>query len=816
MDPGSFCGPPLPIPEDMETNYTFKAPWYIGKGRANSGSLGIWASFLQAVGVTAESNFDWNNAKDVSHTCERLDTYSIEPTDDYVKESVKAVATEAVKRRERLFMVTGVKIARGAVGSISSSRRVWGGARVGFGGESLGVPFDGGPQFNISRDIYDEETYGESSDFVFAYRVRRIIYPKGGWESTHAGSSIVGSSIVNYGLHEAHVGVSVSIGSRTSPFNPRLEFSEGDEAEIPGPLLVGYPSTWQDVCEREGKGSVQDGRAKHEVVVSPEVGHFSVSSGARVDVSSEINGFILGDDRFALEEFGHQANLIPFVDDSCEDVQPTSLLTLDSLHQKVLHLESSMQDIRAQLVKLQSGRDSAHQSVIEQSASPQASTNSRVLMDEIEPADQHVHAAPAEVIRRVACQVTGDLRRAFHTKEDVVRMGMLNATTAETLVKSFIRRRRHVLFINDESDLVTRGSLIQTSPFLHAVLCSHEMRFTHTSQTDALKHRQVYEHMRNMLGQVVLGSPLHLEEITGVLICSLFAGSPSLASEWYLFTAGDAMHSVLGYSPANQCWDFHKAGPSINENLGKHMLEPSAKEDCVKPTFTNDGFSSKFAIWKQQYGYLLDLPTGLMLKFSYCIANVILAKRTLDRVEADALNLASSLSPQTSRSSTVNLQDPSTKSLQGHVYELSFRVIQAFIAIPSSSSGDLPEFHSLCVAYALLILGQYDELPPAVAKNELYSALQEMRRRCSESNAYSVAVRLSVERAWDNFLRVDGVNSVEVVRHESQFHNHAAQSTSANKACHNSGVGGQVESLELDFFFNGGYLDLLDVDNFLV
>ncbi|KAF5719137.1 hypothetical protein FPRO06_04005 [Fusarium proliferatum] len=240
------------------------------------------------------------------------------------------------------------------------------------------------------------------------------------------------------------------------------------------------------------------------------------------------------------------------------------------------------------------------------------------------------------------------------------------------------------------------------------------------------------------------------------------------------------------------------------------------KEDCVKPTFTNDGFSSKFAIWKQQYGYLLDLPTGLMLKFSYCIANVILAKRTLDRVEADALNLASSLSPQTSRSSTVNPQDPSTKSLQGHVYELSFRVIQAFIAIPSSSSGDLPEFHSLCVAYSLLILGQYDELPPAIAKNELYSALQEMRRRCSESNAYSVAVRLSVERAWENFLRVDGVNSVEVVRQESQFHNHAAQSTSANKACHNSGAGGQVESLDLDFFFNGGYLDLLDVDNFLV
>ncbi|KAH7167535.1 hypothetical protein DER46DRAFT_625356 [Fusarium sp. MPI-SDFR-AT-0072] len=235
---------------------------------------------------TAESNFDGDNANDVSHTCERLDAYSIEPTDDYVKDSVKAVVSEAVKRRQHLFMVTGVKITCGVVDSISSLRRVGGGARAGFGGESLGVPFDGGPQFTISGDIYDEETYGESSDFVFAYRVRQIVYPKRGWESIQAGSGI---------------------------------FSECDEAEISGPLLVGYPSTWQEVCESESKGSVQDGRTEHKVVVSPEVSDYARSSGAGNNVSSEIDGLILGDDRFVLEEFGHEANLIPFVDDSWED-----------------------------------------------------------------------------------------------------------------------------------------------------------------------------------------------------------------------------------------------------------------------------------------------------------------------------------------------------------------------------------------------------------------------------------------------------------------------------------------------------------------
>lgn len=135
-----------------------------------------------------------------------------------------------------------------------------------------------------------------------------------------------GSSIVNYGRCETDVGASVLAELRSRPFNSRLEFSEADEAdeaEISGPLFLGHPSTWQEVCESEsegkGKGSLQNGRAKHEVVVSPEVGYFAGSSGAKSYFSSEIDGLILGDDRFVSGEFGHEADLIPFVDDSRED-----------------------------------------------------------------------------------------------------------------------------------------------------------------------------------------------------------------------------------------------------------------------------------------------------------------------------------------------------------------------------------------------------------------------------------------------------------------------------------------------------------------
>ncbi|KAJ4270349.1 hypothetical protein NW762_002028 [Fusarium torreyae] len=217
---------------------------------------------------------------------------------------------------------------------------------------------------------------------------------------------------------------------------------------------------------------------------------------------------------------------------------------------------------------------------------------------------------------------------------------------------------------------------------------------------------------------------------------------------------------------------------------------------------------------------------------------MILAKRSLDQVEAHALNSASSVSPQIPQATTADLQDTSTKYLQDRVYDLSFRVTAAFVLIPSSSSGDLPEFHSLCISYSMLILSQFEELPSSIPRNELLAALAEVKRRCNESNAYSIAVRFSVERAWER-LRMDSHNlsTVEPTGLESQFNVPVGLAQSTNKSNQNTMSGSQVggdsqalqqsgtvntvgsgiESLEnMDFFFNGGYLDILDIDNFLL
>ncbi|WZH41404.1 Zn2-C6 fungal-type domain-containing protein [Fusarium acuminatum] len=400
------------------------------------------------------------------------------------------------------------------------------------------------------------------------------------------------------------------------------------------------------------------------------------------------------------------------------------------LHKKVMNLESSMQDMRAQMAKLQPQRGPVQRVEEQQTISPETSINDRVLIDEVEPADQHVHAAPAEVIRRVACQVTGDFRRAFYTKEDVVSTGMLSAVTADSLVKAW-------------SATTGRPSIL---PGSYLSQCRNLLNFEQTTMRDAMLFAEVS------------------------LYCTL------------------------------------------------------QQDTCGMPNFASDGDCEKFAPWKQKWGYLLELPTGLILNLSYYIANVILAKRSLDHIEARALNANTSVSPQTPYGSTAHLQDSSTKSLQDHIYELSFRVTVAFVAIPSSSSGDLPEFHSLCVAYSMLILCQYDELPSSIPREELSAALQEVKRRCNESNAYSVAVRFSVERAWER-LRMDTASfeSTGDVAQGTQFESHsgAVHNGNANKAAQNSMSGGQPggdsgQLDNIDYFFNGGYLDILDIDNFLL
>ena len=109
----------------------------------------------------------------------KLETLIIEPSRTYVEASMcMAPVQDYLRKNPRthsLFMITGIKIARGAECTKRRSRAggVDGNASIDLT-NMTGMPVTVGPQGSLSRRRHDRETFGGSSDFIFAYRLCRI------------------------------------------------------------------------------------------------------------------------------------------------------------------------------------------------------------------------------------------------------------------------------------------------------------------------------------------------------------------------------------------------------------------------------------------------------------------------------------------------------------------------------------------------------------------------------------------------------------------------------------------------------------------
>lgn len=184
-DPGTCINRdgPLPFHPNLPVDKSWKTNWVNEKDRQRKGLIGIWARFLQIVGVDAEASVNWDRTKASAYKFDRLDTESVDPTPKYVQESVLSdpVADFIVASgfKKPVYMVTGVKIARGADVALAKSKEAGTYMRVGADGTPVGTPGAAGPEVTISLKSSEKTSFGGSSDFVFAYRLRKIFYEKG-------------------------------------------------------------------------------------------------------------------------------------------------------------------------------------------------------------------------------------------------------------------------------------------------------------------------------------------------------------------------------------------------------------------------------------------------------------------------------------------------------------------------------------------------------------------------------------------------------------------------------------------------------------
>lgn len=99
-----------------------------------------------------------------------------------------------------------------------------------------------------------------------------------------------------------------------------------------------------------------------------------------------------------------------------------------------------MLSIKSTLETLRSEREKPDETMTDNSPVQveQPSTEEDADIDDFEPVDQHVNASPAEVMRKVARQLSMGYRRTVDIYDDVVSLELLDVATASNLIRSYI------------------------------------------------------------------------------------------------------------------------------------------------------------------------------------------------------------------------------------------------------------------------------------------------------------------------------------------------------------------------------------------
>ncbi|CVL13462.1 hypothetical protein FPRO06_07796 [Fusarium proliferatum] len=163
------------VVEHNQTNFTFDM------SVKNDRSFGIWASFLQTLGIGGDATVDRSKERSEQWACEKLKTLSFNPTMSYVSQCLKDKGVQSFMRvskpwfaTNKLYMITGIKVAYGAASTIEHAKQRGLNLKFGTDFSSQGVPISVGPQIGGSNTITTKQSQSGGDPFVFAFRLRRI------------------------------------------------------------------------------------------------------------------------------------------------------------------------------------------------------------------------------------------------------------------------------------------------------------------------------------------------------------------------------------------------------------------------------------------------------------------------------------------------------------------------------------------------------------------------------------------------------------------------------------------------------------------
>ncbi|KAK5656656.1 hypothetical protein OQA88_4636 [Cercophora sp. LCS_1] len=172
-----------PIPPSA-INISHKKSWHTTMEEIKAGHLGVWASFLQILLVippvgTAEVGLEVVRSKAEEHRFETLETHSFIPDPEYIRQAIADPGAqaffEATGRRKPVYMITGIKVARGADVNRETATKI--GVEAGIEADLTAVtmvPVTPGTGVGWQRGKRVAVGFAGGSDYVFAYRLIKI------------------------------------------------------------------------------------------------------------------------------------------------------------------------------------------------------------------------------------------------------------------------------------------------------------------------------------------------------------------------------------------------------------------------------------------------------------------------------------------------------------------------------------------------------------------------------------------------------------------------------------------------------------------
>jgi hypothetical protein len=136
---------------------------------------------MQILGVGGDINMQISNGTTESWNCDTIRTLFFEPTTEYIKKSLEITSVKEYIRDNRnwlydtkLYMITGIKIAYGAKGTVTYARNKSIHLHLGVDATPVGVPVQTGPDIGVEKGRNMTQNIGDKEPFVLAFRMQRI------------------------------------------------------------------------------------------------------------------------------------------------------------------------------------------------------------------------------------------------------------------------------------------------------------------------------------------------------------------------------------------------------------------------------------------------------------------------------------------------------------------------------------------------------------------------------------------------------------------------------------------------------------------